>query len=266
MRRLAELAEKKRRLVIGLISGTSADGVDAVLVRIGGCGLETRIETLAFVTAPYSERLREAVLDIGKGSVADLCRMNFVLGERFADAALWVLREAGIDKSALDLVGSHGQTVYHVPRIRGEIASSLQIAEAAVIAERLGVPVVSDFRMRDIAAGGEGAPLSAYVDHLLFRREGPPRALLNLGGIANVTVVTQAVEEVFAFDTGPANMPLDETIRIMTGGKEHYDKDGRQAARGRVDENLLQKLLEHPYFKRPFPKTYDEEARRKLMR
>jgi anhydro-N-acetylmuramic acid kinase len=260
VKRVAELVGKKHKLVVGLLSGTSADGVDAVLARVSGGGLKTGLETLAFCTVPYSERMREAVLAIGNGNVEDLCRMNFVLGERFAEAALEVLRKAGVDPKDLDLVGSHGQTVYHVPRHPGQVASTLQIGEADVIAERLGVPVVSDFRTRDIAAGGEGAPLSAYVDYLLFRREGPPRALLNLGGIANVTVVTAAVEEVFAFDIGPANMPLDEIIRVMTKRKEHYDRDGRRAAKGRIDENLLQKLLEHPFFKRPFPKTTGRET------
>ncbi len=262
MKRIAELIGKRHKLVVGLLSGTSADGIDAVLARVSGWGLQTSTETLAFCTVPYSERMREAVLNIasGSGNVADLCRMNFVLGERFAEAGLQVLRQAGIDKQDLDLVGSHGQTVCHVPRSPGEVASSLQIGEPDVIAERLGVPVVSDFRTRDIAAGGEGAPLSAYLDYLLFRREGPPRALLNLGGIANVTVVSEAAEDVFAFDTGPANMPLDDAIRVMTNGKEHFDKDGRQAARGRVDENLLKRLLEHQYFKLPFPKTTGREA------
>ncbi|MGH7163664.1 MAG: anhydro-N-acetylmuramic acid kinase, partial [Planctomycetota bacterium] len=168
---------------------------------------------------------------------------------------LLLLREAGVKPEAIDLVGSHGQTVVHVPRRPGDVASTLQIGEAGVIAERVGAPVVSDFRTRDIAAGGEGAPLSAYVDFLLFRRDGPPRALLNLGGIGNVTIVGKEAEEVFAFDTGPANMPLDETVRALTAGKEQLDRDGRMAAKGRIDENLLRRLLEHPYLALPVPKT-----------
>jgi anhydro-N-acetylmuramic acid kinase len=247
-------------LVIGLLSGTSADGVDAALVRIAGSGLGTRTEILAFMTMPYSAQLRKAILELGTGTVSDLCRMNFVLGERFAEAALQLLAKTKVEPKEVDLVGSHGQTVFHVPRRPGDVASTLQIGEPDVIAERLGVPVVSDFRTRDIAAGGEGAPLSAYVDYLLFRREGPPRALLNLGGIANVTVVCEAVEEVFAFDTGPANMPLDETVRILTGDKEQFDRDGRTAGKGRVDENLLQSLLQHPYLELPFPKTTGRET------
>jgi anhydro-N-acetylmuramic acid kinase len=258
--KLLELVEKDRKLILGLMSGTSADGVDAALVRVNRHGLESGIAVVAHKTVPYSDRLRDAVIGLRTGTVSDLCRLNFVVGERFAEAAQELLREADVDPQRVDLVGSHGQTVYHVPRKPGEVASTLQIGEADVIAERLGVPVVSDFRTRDIAAGGEGAPLSAYVDYLLFRRDGPPRALLNLGGIANVTIVTKNIEDVFAFDTGPANMPLDSTVRILTQGKEHYDKGGKQAAEGRIDENLLRKLLDHPYLKQPLPKTTGREA------
>lgn len=258
MKRIAELAAKESNLVVGLMSGTSADGIDAALVRIRGCGLGTNVQVLAHATTPYRPRLREQVL--GLATVGDACRLNFVLGECFAEAAQAVLEKAGVALADLDLVGSHGQTVHHVPRRTGDVASTLQIGEADVIAERLGVPVVSDFRTRDIAAGGEGAPLSAYVDYLLFRRDGPPRVLLNLGGIANLTVVTEDIEEVFAFDTGPANMPLDEAVRIVTEGKEQFDRDGKLAASGRVDENLLHRLLEHPYLRQPLPKTTGRET------
>jgi anhydro-N-acetylmuramic acid kinase len=257
LRRLLDLAAREEKLVVGLMSGTSADGVDAALVRIRGHGLATRIEPLAHRTTAYPARLREAILAAPERGVAELCNLNFVLGARFADAAEALVADAGV---AIDLVGSHGQTVCHIPRRMGDVGSTLQIGEGDVIAERLKVPVVSDFRTRDIAAGGEGAPLSAYVDYLLFRREGPPRALLNLGGIANVTIVTPLLEDVFAFDTGPANMPLDETVRVLTQGAEQFDRDGRMAASGRVDENLLQRLLEHPYLALPPPKTTGREA------
>jgi len=259
VKRLADLLAREEKLVIGLMSGTSADGVDAALVQIRGCGLASRVRVVAHETVPYPARLRDQVLALGTGQVGDLCRLNFVVGERFAEAARAVLDRAGLGPQQVDLVGSHGQTVYHVSRRPGDVASTLQIGEAEVIAERLGLPVVSDFRKRDIAAGGEGAPLSAYVDYLLFRREGPPRALLNLGGIANVTIVTQAIEEVFAFDTGPGNMPLDQAVRILTQDKQQYDADGKMAAQGKVDENLLQRLLEHPYLKQPLPKTTGRE-------
>ena len=260
MKRLTRLSTKSRKVVLGLMSGTSADGIDAALVEIRNHGLHTRVHLIEHTTVPYSPRMREAVLALGEGSAKDLCRMNFVLGERFAEAALTLLRKADMGTDEIDLIGSHGQTVYHVPRSQGDVASSLQIGEPDVIAERLGVPVVSDFRTRDIAAGGEGAPLSAYVDYLLFHRERTPRALLNLGGIANVTMVTESIEEVFAFDTGPANMPLDEAVRVLTSGREHCDREGRMAAKGRVDENLLQRLHAHPYFHLPIPKTTGRET------
>ncbi len=259
MRRVAELAAMEEKLVLGLLSGTSADGIDAALVRIRGCGLDTRVETVAFATVAYPDRLRDAILRLsaGLGGAAELCRLNFEIGERFAEAGLALLAQCG--RKAV-LAGSHGQTICHLPRRMGVYGSTLQIGEADVIAERLGIPVVSDFRTRDIAAGGEGAPLSAYMDYLLFRREGRTRALLNLGGIANVSVVTPAIEEVFAFDTGPANMPLDECVRLLTDGASHFDRDGRMAAQGRIDENLLRRLLDHPYLALPAPKTTGRET------
>ncbi|MFQ5844790.1 MAG: anhydro-N-acetylmuramic acid kinase, partial [Planctomycetota bacterium] len=257
---LETLIGKQEKLVLGVLSGTSADGVDAALVRIRGSGLDTKAELVAFRQTPFPPELRRSLLDLAEGSVPDLCRLNFVLGERFADGCLRLLEETGVDPAEVDLVGSHGQTVVHVSRRPRAVASTLQIGEAAVLAERIGAPVVSDFRVRDIAAGGEGAPLSAYVDYLLFRPDGPPRALLNLGGIANVTIVARDLDEAFAFDTGPANMPLDEAVRLMTGGAEGFDRDGRTAARGRVDENLLQRLLSHPYLERPIPKTTGRET------
>ena len=260
MKRWAALGEKKTKLVVGLMAGTSADGIDAALVRIHGHGLDTGVALVAHRTVPYPDRLRSSVLALGTGLVSDLCRLIFTVGEKFAEAALAVLKDAGVDPADVDLVGSHGQTVHHVPRTPGDVTSTLQIGEAAVIAERVGVPVVSDFRVRDIAAGGEGAPLSAYVDYLLFRREGPPRALLNLGGIANVTIVTESIEEVFAFDCGPANMPLDACVHVMTEGKGRCDVDGKLAEQGRIDENLLKKLLEHPFLNQPAPRTTGREA------
>jgi len=263
-------AVRDDKLVLGLLSGTSADGVDAALVRIRGRGLETNCEILAFETTPFPPRHREAILGLGTANAETICRYNYILGELFAEAALALLKKAGVDRSQVDLVGSHGQTVCHIPRGQHERGATMQIGEADVIAERIGAPVVSDFRARDIAAGGEGAPLSAYVDYLLFRPDGlagpagagtgGARLTLNLGGIANVTVVTADVDGVFAFDTGPANMPIDEAVRIVTDGAEHYDRDGARAARGKVDENLLRKLLAHPYLPLPPPKTTGREA------
>ena len=259
MKRVTDLQQKPEKLILGLLSGTSADGIDAALVRVSGHGLETRAETIAFRTEPFPPRHRDVILRLGSANAETVCRYNFILGELFAQAARYLLDEANVAREQVDLVGSHGQTIVHIPRGAHEKGATMQIGEADVIAERLGVPVVSDFRTRDVAAGGEGAPLAAYVDYLLFRRAGPPRLTLNLGGIANLTVVTEAVEDVYGFDTGPANMPMDEAVRILTGDEEHFDRDGARAAAGRVDENLLQKLLSHNFMALPPPKTTGRE-------
>ncbi|MHC4952443.1 MAG: anhydro-N-acetylmuramic acid kinase [Planctomycetota bacterium] len=259
MKRIVALQEKREKLVLGLLSGTSADGIDAALVRVHGHGLDTKTEVLGFRTQPFPDVHRERILTLGDANAETICRYNFILGELFASAGLALLEEAGVAREAVDLVGSHGQTVVHVPRGSHEKGATLQIGEGDVIAERLGVPVVSDFRTRDVAAGGEGAPLAAYVDFLLFQRAGPPRLTLNLGGIANLTLVSHVVEDVFAFDTGPANMPMDEAVRLLTDGKEHFDRDGKRAAEGRVDENLLAKLSTHPYLALAPPKTTGRE-------
>ena len=260
MERLRRIREKPERRVVGLMSGTSADGVDAALVRIEGAGLATRVRLDAFRTVAYPRSVRDEVRRLGAADAGDLCRMNFTLGEYFARAALTVIAEAGLQPADVDLVGSHGQTAFHVPAQGRQTASTLQIGEAAVIAERTGLPVISDFRTRDIAAGGQGAPLVAYVDHLLFRDEDRVRLRLNVGGIANVTVVTPHLEDVLAFDTGPGNSGLDTLVGIMTRGERTWDADGRLAARGRIDENLLAKLMAHPYLPLPPPKSTGRET------
>jgi anhydro-N-acetylmuramic acid kinase len=188
--------------------------------------------------------------------------MHYRLGEEFAQAALGAIdraRRSGLD---VHLIGSHGQTARHHPRAweSDGRAATLQLGEPAVIAERTGLPVVADFRPRDIAAGGEGAPLVPLVDWLLFRRAGATRACLNMGGIANVTVVTDRVENVQAFDLGPANMPLDLVVHAWTGGAETFDRDGARAAEGRVDSGLVAELLRHPFLALPPPKSTGREA------
>jgi len=259
MKRVTELSAKQDKLVIGLLSGTSADGIDAALVRIRGHGLETQAEIVAFRSEPFPDIHRDRIRTLGTANAETICRYNFILGELFAEVALRMIDEAGVSRDAIDLVGSHGQTVVHIPRGAHERGATLQIGEGDVLAERIGAPVVSDFRTRDVAAGGEGAPLAAYVDYLLFHRDGTPRLTLNLGGIANLTLVTEAIEDVYAFDTGPANMPMDEAVRLLTQGEEHFDRDGKRAADGRVDQNLLAKLSSHPFLALPPPKTTGRE-------
>jgi anhydro-N-acetylmuramic acid kinase len=248
--------------VVGLMSGTSLDGIDAALVEVAGHGPTARVRLRRFATVPFPPGLREAVealLDPGHASsAADLSTINFRLGHAFGEAAAAV---AAGDR--VDLVGSHGQTVWHQPpwmKSRAElIASTLQLGEPAAIAARLGAVTVGDFRVADVAVGGEGAPLVPYADWVLFRKPGRTRALQNIGGIANVTVVGERLDEVFAFDTGPGNMVIDALAVRASGGVERVDRDGSLSARGSVLPAVLAELLDDDYLGRPPPKSTGRE-------
>lgn len=251
---------------IGLISGTSCDGIDAALVDIvrSQDGLLVRLE--AFETVDYSPPLRSAIFAAfgpPGTSAREICALNFAIGEEFADAAFAVAGGAGIAMDSIGLIGSHGQTLYHDPHSPDALAagSTLQVGEAAVIAQRTGVPCVANFRAADVAAGGEGAPLVPYLDFALLRSESESRAAVNIGGIANITLLPAAcgASEVRAFDTGPGNMVIDECVKIATSGDRQYDEAGAFAARGAVDPDLLLWLLSHPYFARVPPKSTGRE-------
>jgi anhydro-N-acetylmuramic acid kinase len=257
--RLQAARARPQRLVIGLLSGTSADGTDAALCAIEGVDETTRLTVRAFVGTPFSRPLRERIFRLSEANAAEMCDLDVLLGEAFTEAAHAVCAAAGVPLAEVDLIGSHGQTAVHHPRSAGRLGSTLQIGEAAVIAERTGCPVVSDFRVRDVAAGGEGAPLVPLVDHLLFRAPGRRRALQNIGGIANVTLVGERIADIVAFDNGPGNMPLDTVARAASGGAEAFDRDGRRAARGTIDAALLTELHRHPYLALPPPKTTGRE-------
>lgn len=250
-------------LVVGLMSGTSLDGVDAALVEVGGEGVDdVRARVVHWLTLPYDEARRTAIHDgILAGTAEALCGLHADLGEWMAEAVLRVCEEAGVPRSSVDAVGSHGQTVWHRPPAGGTRGATLQLGDAATIAERTGCAVVSDFRTRDVAAGGQGAPLVPWVDQLLFAVPDRARALQNIGGIGNVTRVPPkgSGEAVFAFDTGPGNALIDAAVEIATGGKLTFDRDGRLAARGEVDERLLDDLLRHPYFAAAPPKSTGRE-------
>jgi anhydro-N-acetylmuramic acid kinase len=263
-------------IIIGLMSGTSADGIDAAVVRLNGAPPRLEWEVLAHTHRSHTPELRSEIFACFRpetGSVDRLCRLNFDLGEAFAAAALEAISAAGLTPADVDLIGSHGQTVWHIPPV-GQIAnlprtthaSTLQLGEAAVIAERTDIPVVSNFRARDMAAGGQGAPLVPLADWLLLSHPTQIRAAQNIGGIANVTFIPPSPigrgaggEGVFAFDTGPGNMLLDEATRLATGGAQTYDKDGALAAQGRVDPDLLADLLADPYFSATPPKSTGRE-------
>jgi anhydro-N-acetylmuramic acid kinase len=253
---------------IGLMSGTSADGIDAALVEIDNSHIPRLcLSLLAFTTLPYPEPARRELFGLFHGGeTAALCRLNFVLGELFARAALAVASEAGVPIEDVDFIASHGQTVWHQPEAEtvGEIATraTLQIGAAAVIAERTGCTVVSDFRARDIAAGGQGAPLAPYVDYLLLTDPERPRIAQNIGGIANLTYLPPGgrPEEVIAFDTGPGNATIDAAVFLGSGGHHRFDQDGRRAARGTVHRNLVEYLLQHPFFDQPPPRSTGREV------
>ncbi len=252
-------------LIIGLMSGTSADGIDAALCEITGAppGLKARI--IAAATAPFPGDLQDRILRAGlpeQSRVDDLCRLNAELGEQFAAAALHVIEAAELAPADVDLIGSHGQTVWHDVRPDGTVTATLQIAEGSVIAERTGITTVSNFRPRDVAAGGQGAPLTAYADWLLLRHPDHWRAVQNIGGMGNVTFLpplSDSESDPLAFDTGPGNALMDTAVTLITDGVQHYDRGGAMAAAGRVDTDWLAALLKHPYYRRQPPKTTGRE-------
>jgi anhydro-N-acetylmuramic acid kinase len=255
-------------LVAGLMSGTSADGVDVALVNVTGRAWKTRFELVAFHSVPYPPAVRQHILRIAGGSAvsaSEISQLNFLLGELFARACLATCRRTRLPLRRLELIGSHGQTIYHQGRAEKccgfPTRSTLQIGEAAVIAERTGITTIADFRPSDMAAGGQGAPLVPFFDYLLFRHPRKGRIALNIGEIANVTAIPAAAapEEVLAFDTGPGNMLLDALAVRAGRGRLRCDRDGKLAASGEISEPLLRRLLRQSYFRLPPPKTAGRE-------
>ncbi len=238
-------------LALGLMSGTSCDGISAALAAF-----ERRaFRLIAYRTAPYPATITWQLRRATTLRTAELAQLNMRLGELFAQAALRLLRAAHISPRRVAVIGSHGQTVYHGPR--DAVPCTLQLGEPAIIAHRTGVPVVANFRMRDLAAGGCGAPLVPFFDDYFFGG-GPIRALQNIGGIANVTLVGRRIAPL-AFDTGPGNCLLDAAMRRISRGRLAYDRDGRLAARGRVMQPAIARLWAHPYFRQRPPKSTGPE-------
>jgi anhydro-N-acetylmuramic acid kinase len=244
------------------------DGIDAALARISGPAMQPRVQLMAFDTLAYSDLVRQRILRVAAGETAtagEISQLNFLLGELFADAALRVCRKARVSSSRLTAIGSHGQTIFHqgAPTREGgrKIASTLQIAEPSVIAERTGAPVVADFRTADMAAGGQGAPLVPMVDYLLLRDLCEGTVALNIGGIANFTVIPACAkpEQVFGFDTGPGNMIIDGLVRHFTKGQRSYDAGGSWAAKGKVIKPLLEVMIHLPFFNQKPPKSAGRE-------
>lgn len=256
-------------LIIGLISGTSVDAIDAALIDIERDGETLCVSLRAFAMQPFDAQLRARVVGLmppHAGSTAAVCEINVLLGEAFAGAARNLADQAGVPLRDVDLIASHGQTVYHEVAA-GATRSTLQLGSPAIIAERTGCTTVADFRGRDMAAGGEGAPLVSYLDALLLRDEQLFRAAQNIGGIGNVTFLPPHASgsgagqdgEMFAFDTGPGNILIDEAVRLLTDGAQSFDQHGQMAAQGRVDEALLDHWLRHPFFMQPPPKSTGRE-------
>ncbi len=253
--------------VIGLMSGTSADGVDTALVDIRGAGHDLTLRLLASRTFPYPAAVRVRLLDaMTSGTVADVCHLNVALGEWFAQAALQLLKSANVSPRTVALIGSHGQTLHHLPESRresgiGVVRSTLQLGEPAVIAERTGMTTVADFRTRDMAVGGEGAPLTPYLHHLLFHHASRSRVVLNIGGIGNLTYLPArgGLGAVRAFDTGPGNVLIDGVMRHVTAERRTFDRGGRMARAGTPNERLIRTLLDHPFLTRRPPKSTGRE-------
>ncbi len=253
--------------VVGLMSGTSADGVDAALVHIVRRSGRPQITPIAFTSLPYPRAFQQRVVDLSlHGHVAEICHMNTYLGELFAKAALKVIHAAKYRPADIDVIGSHGQTIHHLPKGTREpgaglIRSTLQIGEPAVIAERTGITTVANFRPRDMAAGGEGAPLVPYAHAIAFSHARRGRLVVNIGGISNVTYLPAGggVAELRAFDTGPGNMVLDAIVHEATKGRRAYDAGGRWAQQGAVNRLLLTELMAHPFLRRRPPKSTGRE-------
>lgn len=264
--RLAAISQRPYRRIIGLMSGTSLDGLDVALCRFTGAGKQTRVEVEAFATLPYDEHFKSEIRRVFAKKEIDFQHftlLNALIAERHAQIVNQFLIDEKISAEEIDLLASHGQTVFHAPRIFHGMPdypnATLQIGDGDHLSVRTGIITVSDFRQKHVAVGGEGAPLALYGDYLLFSKPGEERFLLNIGGIANFTYLPAdgAPERAFATDTGPGNTLIDAFAREMFGVA--YDEDARIASNGRVDPLLLDLLKSEPFFEKPFPKTIGPE-------
>lgn len=256
--------ERPSLCVAGLMSGTSADGIDVAITDISA----RRRQIVCFDTVRYPAGIRQAVLCLcnpARARVDDICHYNFLIGRLFAQALIKTCRKHNVPLDSIDLVGSHGQTIHHLPsgrKYNGQtVRSTLQIGEPSVIAEMTGITTVADFRPRDIACGGQGAPLVPYADYVLFAHAKRNRAVQNIGGISNLTYLPAGagIDQIRAFDCGPGNMVIDALMALLTNGQKQYDRNGALAARGKVHSLLLRKFQSHSFFRRKPPKTTGRE-------
>ncbi len=249
------------------MSGTSLDGIDVAIIDITGSGFKAKINVLTSHSVPYPKKIREALLAVSNASTitGDISRLNFLLGELYAEALEETAERGQIPIDTIKLIGCHGQTIFHEGQaaqyLGKRVASTFQIGESSVISERTGIDVISNFRERDMAAGGKGAPLVPYLDYMLIRHRGRGRVAVNIGGIANITAIppNTSTDRVIAFDTGPGNMVVDQLVTRITSGGLTYDRDGAMAATGTPDPKLLAKLLRDKYFRAKPPKAAGRE-------
>jgi anhydro-N-acetylmuramic acid kinase len=276
LERLMHVATKYSRRIIGLMSGTSLDAIDVAMVRIEKHGLTAKVRLEHFREFPYPPKIRSVVrelFDPKRARIDDICRYDFILGEVFAAAVLRMLKETRVKAESVDLIASAGQTIWHDPElsviqpdvdwIEGPLQtrSTFAIGQSAVIAERTGIITVGDLRVRDVAAGGQGAPLVPYFDWVLLRHKSRGRCIQNIGGIGNVTYIPPKAnwDDVIAFDTGPGNMIIDELAWVATNGRQTYDVDGALGEVGKVRHDLLERWMTDPYFAKAPPKTTGRE-------
>lgn len=261
-------AETDSCYAVGLMSGTSLDGIDAAVVKITENIEGIQLELVHFASFSYDSEVKKEILSLCNPETASIqmvSGMNMLLGKRYGEAANQAIQQSGLRHEEISFISSHGQTIFHQPDVLNigghAVASTLQIGDISVIAEETGITTVGDFRTRDMAAGGQGAPLVPYADYLLFREKTFGRILVNIGGISNITVLPANCkeEEVIAYDTGPGNMIIDYFANRMTNEKLSYDKDGKLAAEGEVDSNWLDQLLKEPYYKEHPPKSTGRE-------
>ena len=252
--------------IVGLISGTSADGIDAALCEINSAPPSLDVKVVHSLTHPYPPGMQQRIHDAGSkeaSSVDELAELHFELGALFAEAALKVIEGGGMQPNQVSLIGSHGQNFWHNVTLQGKVTATLQLTEASIIAERTGITTVSNFRPRDVAIGGQGAPLTAYIDWLLLRHPDHWRAVQNIGGIGNVTFLpplSDTESQPLAFDTGPGNALIDAAMLILSEGKRTYDRHGLVARSGKVDEGWVKVRLSHPFLLRKPPKSTGRET------
>ncbi len=266
MKQLIDLIEKKSRIVVGLMSGTSVDGIDAAMAEIQGNGTGVRMRQVDFITVPFPEGFKEFVLrnsQAGTSGVADIARLNFLIAQLYADAVLQLCGHAGVKPQDVDLIGSHGQTIHHLPRAERmfgkDVSATLQVGDPSVLAKLTGIVTVGDFRVGDIALGGQGAPLVPYFDYILFRSDEKSRALLNIGGISNITYLPKGcgTQDVLAFDTGPGNMLVDQLMKKMFN--RDFDEGGSVAKAGTIQGDMIDWLMTDEFVRMSPPKSTGRE-------